>query len=348
MKVSILLNDEIHTQLRAIILPNPPLNLAVPILPSFYPILPSSISIPNGSALLISEQIQEVLRYRSIAAVYDSRGAKADCSTKTNVKFRIRLYRGRGPIDTIIVEIQRQEGFDLTFQNDVFAILDAAEGNAVDPVLDAAFDESSAYYREGVVDNDEEYTQHSLPIISDILCPDDGRIVMEENKEMALSALLSLTNSKRVGRTAILISRDVLYDDKFASLRGVIFAYACMPNGDISEHTYFTRVKYQSLEILANMTSCMRDDSDSQVFLLEQLMLIHFITLVEKALEDPRAADLACQILKNTSENSTLTDDLNDRLNNALREANRYGNASYTDLEIHSQECLALMFGVVA
>lgn len=106
-------------------------NSSVPVQPSFFPILNSSILIPNGSAQLISERIKDVLRSRSIVAVYDSIGAKADCTTKNNVSFRIRLYCSREDTDSIIVEIQRREGFHFMYQQDVTAIFDAAEGNTV-------------------------------------------------------------------------------------------------------------------------------------------------------------------------------------------------------------------------
>jgi hypothetical protein len=53
-------------------------NESVPILPSFYHVLPSSVSIPNGQAMMIAQRIKQVLRDRSIVATYHSFGAKAD------------------------------------------------------------------------------------------------------------------------------------------------------------------------------------------------------------------------------------------------------------------------------
>lgn len=134
-------------------------NESVPILPSFYPLLKSSVCIPNGSARVIAERIQAVLCARSIVAIYDSRKAKADCTTKNNVNFRIRLYRGSGNESrSITVEIQRREGFDLMYHKDVYAIFDAAEGK----IADTALDETPVYYEKDGTKSDDERKRSSL------------------------------------------------------------------------------------------------------------------------------------------------------------------------------------------
>ena len=147
-------------------------NESLPVPPSHFPILNSSVSIPGGNALLIGERIKKVLRDRSIVASYDSLGAKADCFTKEKVRFRIRLYRRPGVIDTIIVEVQRVDGFDLVFHTDTLAIFSAAEGRDMDPILSDTF----VYYADaddGINDTDEEYTPESLSLVNDLLFPAD-------------------------------------------------------------------------------------------------------------------------------------------------------------------------------
>ncbi len=139
-------------------------NESVPVLPSFYPVFRSSISIHKGSARLIAERIKAVLYARSIVAVYDSRGAKADCTTKSNVNFRIRLYQSNKN-DAIIVELHRQEGFDLTYQDDMYAIFDAAKGKA-----HASTQEESPNYitltdcvsKDEVLNDEDQQTKPSL------------------------------------------------------------------------------------------------------------------------------------------------------------------------------------------
>ena len=318
-------------------------NDSVPIIPSFYPLLHSSTTIPNGFASVISERIKEVLRNRSIAAVYDSYGAKADCITKTNVNFRIRLYRNPEDRNTVIVEIQRKEGFHVTYHQDVTAILDAAEGKAADPMLNeptAAFQDTD--------DEADNYTQSSLNRISSILCPANGEM-MTRATELALPVLISLTNAHEAGRIAVLISRDLLYSENFTQLRELIFSYACSSDGEEPfSIIQRNRVKLQSLEVLANATSCLRDSIDECGSPTNETLRLHLISLVENASSDPRAADLACLILKNTADSRPMDDDENTRLINALRNANRHGSEAYADLEAHSQEVMSLMTGVVA
>lgn len=77
----------------------------------------------------MAAQITTALQARSIDATFDGQNAKVDCVSKTGVEFRIRLYRGRDKYSHgIIAEVQRRMGFDVSYAQDVFAILDAAEG----------------------------------------------------------------------------------------------------------------------------------------------------------------------------------------------------------------------------
>ena len=318
-------------------------NDMLPILSSFYPVLHSSVTIPNGSALLISERVKQVLRSRSIAAVYSS-GAKADCITKQNVNFRIRLYRkSMNERDTIILEIQRREGFDVMFQKDVFAIFDAAEGNVVDPT----FDEPAPSYQDGADDNMDSYTQSSLRCISNILCPDIGEAMIGD-ANIALPVLISLTNMDESGQTAVVVSRDLLCNEVFARLREKIISYSCSINEDSPSLPQYNRVKLLSLEILANVTSCLQGGSEGSDLMFDQSLLLHLISLVEEAATSPREADLACLILKHTTESQSLDDEQNARLSAALVNANSYGNKMHADLEVHSRECSSLMYGLVA
>ena len=319
-------------------------NESLPVPPSHFPILNSSVLIPDGNALLIGERIKKVLRDRSIVASFDSRGAKADCFTKEKVSFRIRLYRRTGLIEKIIVEVQRLDGFDLIFQTDTLAVLSAAKGRDMDPGLDETF----VYYQDDDInDTVEEYTRESLDIVNDMLFPTDGE-AMNECTEMALSALTAFVDVNRVGYLAVLMSRDLLYHEEFARLRDFIFYNAFLfVNEDVSTPIKNKRIKLQSLEIMANATSCLQSDSQSQDFSLEQSTVLRLIYLVENAELDPRSADLACLIIKNTTRNESLSTDESSRLKNALANAKRYGEEVHADLETHSRECMSLMYGEI-
>merc|ERR1712194_423353 len=88
-----------------------------------------SVFVPRDPPKIIATRIATVLQARSVVASYNARSAKADCVSKSHVGFRIRLYRGRGEtyMHGIIVEVKRREGFELSYIQDVNAILDAAE-----------------------------------------------------------------------------------------------------------------------------------------------------------------------------------------------------------------------------
>jgi len=105
----------------------------IPALPSFYPLERSSVFVPQASAHRIAARITTVLQARSSVAYYDARNAKVDCVSAAHVEFRVRLYRGQGKgrAHGVIVEVQRRAGFDLGYAQDVYAILDAAEGKAL-------------------------------------------------------------------------------------------------------------------------------------------------------------------------------------------------------------------------
>ena len=314
-------------------------NDSIPILPSFYPLLHSSISIPNGSARLISEQIMDTLRSRSITAVYTSKGAKADCTTKNNVYFRIRLYRDYVDTGTVIVEIQRRMGFHVKYHQDVAAIFDAAEGKEANPLLN-----ESAIAFQGSGDEVQNYSRSSLNRLSDILFPSDGE-TMTGATEFALVVLVELTNAHEAGQTAVLISRDLLFAPEFEQLRELIFSHACSSEQDPLSSYQDNCVKLQSLEVLANAMSCLVGSTGDNNLgsLLNDTLRLNLFSYVENAAGDPRAADLACLILRNTALNEQMDNDNNSRLMNALMSANRYGRGAHADLEVHSQEVMSLI-----
>ena len=246
---------------------------------------------------------------------------------------------------TQIVEVQRIDGFDLVFQTDTLAVLSAAKGSDyVDPGLNETF----VYYQDGDIDDtDKEYTRKSLDTVNDMLFPADGE-AMNECKEMALSALTAFVNVNRVGYLAVLMSKDLLYDEKFVRLRDFIFYNAFLNiNEGVSTSNQNKRIKFQSLEILANATSCLRRNSQNQDLSLGQSSVLQLLHLVENAELDPRSADLACLILKNTTTKESLSTNENSRLKIALANAKRYGKEVHADLETHSHECMRLMFGEI-
>ena len=315
-------------------------NYSLPVPPGHFPILESSVCITDGDAFTIAERIKKVLRDRSIVASYDSHGARADCITKEHVMFRIRLYRKTALGDAIIVEIQRNRGFDVAFNADSIAIFDAAEDKNTNPGQNGTF----IYYQDDWFVNSPGYMQETLNTVNSILFPEDGG-VMKESTDMALSALAACLNVNRVGQLAILVARDLLYSEKYFSLQDAIFSNVCMSANEVfSSSIRYNRIQLLSLEILASATSSLRIESTTDDLSMERALVLQLIYLVESAKFDPRAADLACVILKNTTRSADLGATENERLVDALTSANRHGHEVHADLEIHSRECLELMY----
>ena len=100
-------------------------------LPSFYPLEKSSVVV-RAAAGVIAARIVSVLKSRGVAASYDAPNAKADCVSADAVEFRVRLYRARGEGAGLVVEVQRRDGFALSYIQDVFAILDAVQGKELE------------------------------------------------------------------------------------------------------------------------------------------------------------------------------------------------------------------------
>ena len=312
----------------------------VPTLPSFYPLDKSAVFIPEASAPVIADRIQKILRARSIATEYCSKQAKAECLSKTNVDFHVRLYRGRGEFKHgIIVEVQRRDGFDLTYQKDVFAILDAAEGRATDPNLD----ETPIFFEDEHDQSEMKEAFTSLRLISDVICPADQRAVTIDGAEFALTSLASLTNVDRMGHTALHLSHKLISSQEHADLRHSVFSNIMDPLRFSHRHML------KSLEVLANVSLSTRGSQElfDLVSANDSDILTKLITNIENAVKEPRAADLSCVVLKHICDNAGALRNIDtshgERLRNALMVAVSHGSNCHADLESHSNLCLSLI-----
>eukprot|EP00956_Cyclotella_meneghiniana_P039671 scaffold176826_cov60-Cyclotella_meneghiniana.AAC.1 len=162
--------------------------------------------------------------------------------------------------------------------------------------------------------------------------------------EFALEILVELTNAHEAGQTAVLISRDLLFAPEFEQLRELIFSRACSSEQDPLSPYQYNCVKLQSLEILANATSCLVSSTGHNLgSLLNEKQRLYLFSYLENASVDLRAADLACLIFKNIAENGQMDNNDISRLVNALTSANNYGREAYADLDVHSQEVMSLI-----
>lgn len=330
----------------------------VPTLPSFYPLEKSAVFVPQASAPILATRIAAVLQARSIVASFSARNAKVDCVSKSHVELRIRLYRGRGEYKQgIIVEVQRRLGFDLSYMQDVNAILDAAEGKTLkdcgggtSPIYNSETEGSCSSEGEDmeIIGNTGESA--SLRVISDILCPQVVDKMTVEASDLALVSLASLTSLDCMGPTAVQLSKELLISEAHANLRHAVFSNVC-PLTHSQGKDAIQRAILQSLEILANVAVSAQSPS-LLVELLSQNdhdILIKLITNIENAQLNPRAADLSCgtitSIFKSQAkqEGIMMPQHCRERLSTALMESMSYGEEYHAELERHSQQCFEVI-----
>ncbi|KAL7544801.1 hypothetical protein ACHAWF_008161, partial [Thalassiosira exigua] len=327
----------------------------VPTLPSFYPLEASAVFVPQASAPVVANRIAAVLQARSVAADYDSLHAKVDCVSKRSVEFRIRLYRGRGDYKHgIIVEIQRRWGFDPSYAQDMYAILDAAEGktHVADVAPAYSYEETDASEDEEDDEDDFDFLENSgglasLRVISEILCPDDGGEVAAEEQDFALASLSSLTRLDSMGQAAVKFSRDFLESEDCQDLRRLVFSHV----GRGSPSAAPQRRRTQSLDVLANVAeSCQSHPKLVALLSPEDQDVIPKLTVnIANASADPRAACLSCVILKSIfaspsyGEGTMLSPQIKKNLMSALDEAIVYGAEFYAELEINAQQCMGYL-----
>lgn len=100
-------------------------------LPPGRPLEETSVFVPQAAARGIASRVAVALAARGIAASYDA--ARARCVAPSGDSFRVRLWRGTGEgfEHGVIVEVKRRMGYYLGYDQDVYAILNAAEGQTL-------------------------------------------------------------------------------------------------------------------------------------------------------------------------------------------------------------------------
>jgi hypothetical protein len=308
----------------------------LPVLPSVnHPLEKSSVTVKGVAPSLIATRIEGALQRRSIAASHPS-PHKVECMSSAYVEFCIFLYRqSSSEQDGIIVEVQRQDGFDVSYMADVYAILDAASGK--DDKEQHQENSSWPMYFE---ENSDEGEGDEVPSILAQTFKEEKEPSVEE-VFLCLSALASLTNEDKVGATAIKVSRQFLVADECKELRSKVFSLIESTNG-----SSISRSTLQSLEILANVCSCTRGSSEllEPIFSANEFELPrHLVAHVENAASNPIAATYACIICRRLAEEQSLTNVTSSRLTAALFNAVSLGGEIHAGLERQAGGCLSVM-----
>jgi hypothetical protein len=311
----------------------------LPVLPSInHPLEKSSVTIKGVIPSVIAARIQGALQRRSIAASYLS-AHKVRCTSSTYVEFCIFLYRQDFEQDGIIVEIQRRDGFDVSYMADVHVILDAASGKDGKPPPQQGNASLPLFFEDQKEENCDDGDCHQFPMfLSQIRTCEK-----EEEVYLCLSSLASLSNESKVGPTAIQVSRQFLVSEKCKELRSKVFSLISPANNSIT-----SRSSLQSMEILANVCSCTRGSSE----LLEPLFSAndfelsrHLVFYIENAPSNPHAAAYACIVFRRLVEERILTNITSSRLIAALSAAVSLGGEIHENLERQAGGCLSVMSG---
>lgn len=300
----------------------------VPSLPDFYPLERTSVFVPKVSnPSEVSMRISDVLRERSIDAIYHNDKAKAQCTTMEGVEFRVRLYGGRGEYNHgVIVEVQRRFGMSNSFHNDTMAILNAAEGKDLPPRTTSTIANQEANNLPLVEDDTDSSVESTstLDMISKMFNHPE-----RDSQFLALQTLSSMTDTAKIGRNTartvaealFLLDNDCLVGDKILSLIN-----------DKQEDDDIFKMRTMALTVVAN--ACEAVEGRFPMILKEQLRrsLLHEL---RSAKENTRNAVHAARILY-----FYLPQDNGSDVYSALEVAQEVGAQRNALLEHHVQMCL--------
>lgn len=317
----------------------------VPVLPELYVLERTAVFVPHADPQDVSMRISEVLRERSIEAVYDNVAAKAKCLTADGVDFRIRLFRGRGSLydHGIIVEVQRRFGTSNIFFQETTAILDAAQdkvppppsllakstttSNAL-PLVSTTTTSGGADNEGSPPDNDVSLRpSSSLNMVSKMLSHRGY-----DTKHLALQMLISLTDPAKIGaKTAQSVSAEFLKfdnDDDDNELTGRVLSFILDKKVDDD------MAKLRALAFQATANAVQAVHGNISPILKEQFRFVVADELRE-AKTTPRNALQAARIAEFLVPEDTGSD-----LHNALEMAFEVGAARHAALQRQAQLCL--------
>ena len=292
--------------------------------PEFHPLERTAVFVPHSAPVEVSRRISEVLRERSIEAVYDDDKAKVKCTTAEGVDFRIRLYRGRGRFDHgIIVEVQRRFGASISFHKDTEAILEAAQGIVPPP---PTLTSSSNLPLVSDVDDDYLPTDglSSLQMVSKMLSHTGY-----DSHYLALQTLSSLTDASKMGAsTARTVSKSLLRLESDNDVGAKVLSLVIDKQGDDD----MFKLRAMAMQVTANAFQAL---SGNVPTILKEQMRGVLIQELRQAEDSPRTAVHAARMVEFLVPHDTGSD-----LHSALERALETGAARHAALQRQAQICL--------
>jgi len=316
--------------------------------PDFYPLEQSSVFVEGSTPSEIAVRISDCLRRRSIAASYGEVKAKAKCKTMDGVEFRVRMYSGRAEYSHgVIVEVQRRNGWSAMYQQDVFAILEAAEGvkgesfdmsiPPIDDLMSDSFDDPFDYPEA------DTSGAESMPL----------SLIQSRNfdtKMAGMEILGAVTDVEKVGlKKARKNASKIFHESNEINLRnmmvGLIEGGECRDDESIDSmlHDLALKVLSNCLELLAkerNFGVSVQEES----WLINELLPIVMGEL-RVAKDTPNEAFLAAKCLKSLLSSNPKVNALvsNNDMLPVLSKAMDIGSSTHYGLQHEASQCVALL-----
>jgi hypothetical protein len=296
---------------------------SVPQLPEYHPLEQTAVFLEQEHPSVVSKRISDVLRSRSIEAVYEDDKAKVRCLSADGFDFRIRLYRGRQSYsDGIIVEVQRRFGMSPTYYKDTMAILDAVQNK---PLTSPPSTEDSAIPM--VSDAEDDYKvdgASSLAFIAKLL--NAGY----DSQYLAFQTLVALTNASKMGlTTSRAVSQELLRPGNIVGLK--VLDLILSRKVDDTFH-----LRTLAMTALANAVVAVNGDIGMP---LHEKLRPLLLQELQDAENNTRVAQLSCMVLEHILSN----DHDAAEFHGALTRAFEAGVARHAGLERQAKRCLDVL-----
>uniref|UniRef100_A0A7S2HNP0 Uncharacterized protein n=1 Tax=Helicotheca tamesis TaxID=374047 RepID=A0A7S2HNP0_9STRA len=331
---------------------------SLPKLPDFHPLERTAVFTPHTRADIIAKRVFDCLRTRSITAEFNDEKARAKCVSPENVEFRVRLYRGKGKFDNgVITEVQRRYGFSVCYNDDVAAILDAAEGKS--------FARKESKPLPLVSDSEDEAVETKVGtkrkasmvrIASDML----KKSKTIDANVISMRSLESLTDSSKMGSsTALRVSTQILAGSEDAGgfeIRDAVLSLLVNhrlvsdPNNVVEDEETLSSLRYSAMAILSNVVGELQKTKphilQEQGPIVAKAVLPVLLKEIQGAEENIRMAVLACRCLKALSKSIGGSEEIlaiKEKALKALYSAQDIGDSRHANLEQEARACIAVL-----
>lgn len=279
---------------------------SIPTLPMYYPLERTHIIVCDENVSVVSKRISDCMRSLSIAAVYDSKKAKARAETSCHTKFAIQLFSKSNEIG-VVVEVRRSSGCSLNFYKSCYPILHAASGMQCTDFDDSLITKPLSFLCNDAPKSDDDFLV-TVEVANNLLKKD--RI---DANLLGIESLRMLTDtSSTCTETAALVAKMILLGKNGnENIRNIIRSLIenwtlCdeddLEEGDELDQRHLSIMRNHALAIIANILDLLDDQGslsnimDEDSWLRETFLPI-LINELKEAADRPHDAFLSAKCL---------------------------------------------------